>query len=108
MKTLPRVPSNTRRKALKIRDTKLLSDRNTAKFARTQESLGEQEASRANLNASETTCEVSHAERLAEFQTIVKASKIQKEDQTDAVLDSEQRTSFADSKNTSTSSAFFR
>ena len=96
MKTLPRVPSNTRRKALKIRDTKLSSDRNTAKLARTQESLGEQEASRANLNATETTCEVSHAERLAEFQTIVKASEIQKEDQTDAVLDSEQRTSFAD------------
>ena len=82
MKTLPRVPSNTRRKASKIRDTKLSSDRNTAKLARTQESLGEQEASRANLNATETTCDVSHAERLAEFQTIVEASEIQKEDQT--------------------------
>ena len=98
MKTLPRVPSNTRRKASKIRDTKLSSDRNTAKLARTQESLGEQEASRANLNATETTCDVSHAERLDEIQTLTEAIKILKEVQTDAVLDFPQRTNFADVK----------
>ena len=38
-------------KSLEAQETKLSSDRNAAKFARTQESFGEQEASLANLNA---------------------------------------------------------
>ena len=67
-------------------------------MARTQESLGEQEASRANLNAIETTRDVSHAERLDETQTIAETIEILKEDQTDAVWNFTQRTSFADGK----------
>ena len=65
-------------------------------MARTQESLGEQEASRANLNATETTRDVSHAERLDE--TITETIEILKEDRTDAVWNFTQWTSFADGK----------
>ena len=53
-------------KSLEAQETKLSSDRDTAKFARTQESFGEQEASLANLNATEATCDVSPAEQLVD------------------------------------------
>ena len=60
MKRLPRVTINKHKeKSLEAQETKVSSDRNTAKFARTQESFGEQEASLANLNAIEATCDVS-------------------------------------------------
>ena len=45
-------------------------------FARTQESFGEQEASLANLNATEATCDVSPAEQLVETQTIAETIEI--------------------------------
>ena len=52
------------------------SDRNTAELAKNQESLGEQETSLANLNVicsdAQTTYDVSHAERLAENQTLLR------------------------------------
>ena len=65
------------------------SDRNTAELAKNQESLGEQETSLANLNVicsdAQTTYDVSHAERLAENQTLAETIEILKEDQTNAV-----------------------
>ena len=63
-------------KSLEAQETKLSSDRNTAKFARTQESFGEQEASLANLNAAEATCDVSPAEQLVETQRIAETIEI--------------------------------
>ena len=78
MKRLPRVTSyNTRRKASKRRRR---NSRATVTlpnlFARTQESFGEQEASLANLNATEATCDVSPAEQLVETQTIAETIEI--------------------------------
>ena len=63
-------------KSLEAQETKLSSDRNTAKFSRTQESFGEQEASLANLDATEATCDVSPAEQLVETQTIAETIEI--------------------------------
>lgn len=72
-------------KSLEAQETKLSSDRNTAELERTQESLGEQEAFLANLNATcsdaQTKYDARHAERLAEIQTIAETIEILMEDQ---------------------------
>ena len=84
MKRLPRAQQHKETAQETTQETKLSSDRNTAELERTQESLGEQEAFLANLNATcsdaQTTYDARHAERLAEIQTIAETIEILVED----------------------------